>query len=509
LINVSLDLDLLTLTLTLTSLSAQDFSGKRHLQRHSISMKHINEHILELYVLGSEDILKRRSAIERHLKECAGCSSLVEEMRGYYGEANREYKEHPHIVSTPDRALTKRDVDLTPLFTAVPIPVPQRPLNAVQRFGGYMRQHPVRSATGGVMMLGVCALLASLIIHAPFKDRSLVSFKYNAGENTLEALNGANEVLWNKPSENIRFVIDGEQEYHHHKTVLADLNGDGNNELVTTSSLWDTGQKEWIPRLSVFNSGGGLEFQREFSRTVQYKNRRYSSIFYGEAVLTLSDTLGKTKEIFVAVNNTRSPYYLARFDHRGKLLGEFWHFGFLPRISVLTMEPGSRPLLLLCGCNDTEDSTNRTFPAIALLDPDKLRGKTECSATRGFGYPASEAEVLYIRLPRTDIADALVVTEGVMYRVSGDSTKVRLYVCSSNQPGLEYVFSNTMVIQDIIPYSGFETVHAKLLSERKILSRLGPEYLENLKHGIRYWDGKEWRKEVVRVHPLDAKEVEH
>jgi hypothetical protein len=501
LINGSLDLDLLTLILILTSLPAQDFSGKRHVQRHSISMKHIDEHILELYVLGNEDNLKRRTAIERHLKECAGCSSLVEEMRGYYGEANREYKEHPHIVSTPDRALTKRDVDLTPLFSAVPIPVPQRPLNAIQRFGGYMRQHPVRSATGGVMMLGVCALIVSMVVNSPFKDRTLVSFKYNPNDNTLDALNGSNEVLWKKASMSIGTVLEGERKYDSHKTVIVDLDRNGNKELVTTITMWDPDKNEWFPELRVFGANSNLEFAHEFNREVRYRNRQYSSSFFGDMILTLPDSCGKTNELYVAVNNDRSPFYLARLNHQGEILGEYWHFGFLSSISSLGMRSGGNPYILLCGMNDMDDSTNRSFPAIAVVDPYKLQGRTESSVVRGFGFPASDAEVLYVRLPRTDIADALDATEGVRRRIPGDSAEVRLEVGTSYTPSLEYVFTRSMVIQDVKPFTGYETIHRKLVSEGKIHSTYGPEFFENLKKGIRYWDGKEWRKEVTRVFP--------
>jgi hypothetical protein len=462
-------------------------------------MKHIDEHILELYVLGSEEVRKQRAAIERHLGQCPGCSSIVEEMRRYYEDADLEYDQHPRESSTPDLALKKRETDLNPLFTAVSMPVAQRTRRGMERFGWYVRQHPVRSVVGGFMTLGVFALAASLAVNMVFKNRALVSYNYNPGANTLEGLNGRDEVLWSKPSEDVKSIVEGEHVHQYRKTILTDLEGSGSNEVITTIPIWDEQNSVYEAGLRVFEADGTIRFQRDFARPVHYMNRQYPPLFRGEALLALNASHSNAKELFVAVNNNRSPSFLARFDDQGELLGEYWHFGFLPKISELAMEPGRRPFVILYGCNDTEDSTNRTFAAIVIIEADKLRGKTECSATRGFGYPASEAEVFYIRLPRTDISDALEATEGVIYRMPGDSTEARFYVSSTNQPGLEYVFSNTMVIRDVMPYTGFETVHAKLRSEGKVHSRLGPEYLERLKRGVRYWDGKEWRKEVTRV----------
>jgi hypothetical protein len=42
-------------------------------------------------------------------------------------------------------------------------------------------------------------------------------------------------------------------------------------------------------------------------------------------------------------------------------------------------------------------------------------------------------------------------------------------------------------------------IHAKLKKEGRISSTFDQNYLEDLKNGIRYWDGKEWKKEWTKV----------
>jgi hypothetical protein len=46
---------------------------------------------------------------------------------------------------------------------------------------------------------------------------------------------------------------------------------------------------------------------------------------------------------------------------------------------------------------------------IVLLDPEKLTGQKESACTPGFGLPVSDAERSYIRLPRSDVEEALDV----------------------------------------------------------------------------------------------------
>lgn len=49
-------------------------------------MNHIEEHILELYVLGAPEAQDRARDIEEHLNVCAGCRELHGEITAYHHE---------------------------------------------------------------------------------------------------------------------------------------------------------------------------------------------------------------------------------------------------------------------------------------------------------------------------------------------------------------------------------------------------------------------------------------
>ena len=461
-------------------------------------MKHVDQHILELYVLGDKEILRRRASIERHLLECAGCGSLVKEMQSYYVDLDRHYKDRAKEAHVSEEVLARSNEDLPSLFTAMSMPVPRRG-DSVGNVRRYIRQHPVLSAGSGVFLLGALVLLGSLTLNSSSKDKTLVSFKYNGGENTLEALNGSNEVLWKKPSKDVMNTISVERQYRTHWTRIADLDQNGKHELITIIPQWDKKESDWTEALRVFSADDNLLWESKFTRVTHYRDRDYAANFRAMDILVENDNSGKGREVLVAVLNNRSPNFLARFDHRGELLGEYWHFGHLARISNFGVESAGDSLILLAGINDMDDSTNRSFPVIVALNPKELKGQTESSVTRGFGFPESKAEVFYVRLPRSDVANALEMSEGVTVRLETDGMTARFCVSTSDNVGLEYAFSKGMEVVEVKPFSGFEALHAKLASEGKIRSTYGPEYFEQLKRGVRYWNGKEWRKVVARV----------
>lgn len=455
-------------------------------------MNHFNEHILEMYVLGSGMSSRDRTAIETHLKGCDSCRAIAEEMRLFHGEARDFYREHPDGIEVAPKALSRSRTDLMPLFDAPPVPAHMRSRGA-QRVWEHVQRHRVASTAGGILIFGGLVLLAGLLTGPFMKGRTIASFKYDPLDNTIEVMNARDEVLWKKPSEDIRHVIDSEQAYNLRKTILV------NQELATVIPLWDARINEYGPRLRVFTAAGDLRFERDLDRPIHYGQRTYSSRIYGDGLLATPASDGRSDDICVASCNNRSPFYLGRFSGTGEVLGEYWHFGFIPRISRAMIAGEQRPCVVLSGVNDTEDSTAGSYPVVVVLDPSKLEGVHESSATRGFGYSTTAAELYYIRLPRTDIADALRSSESVMFRIPGDSAAIRFYVNVPQGVGLEYVFGTDMRVREVKPYSGFERARAVLVEQGKLRSDCGPAYFEDLKRGVRYWDGEVWREDVTRV----------
>jgi hypothetical protein len=167
--------------------------------------------------------------------------------------------------------------------------------------------------------------------------------------------------------------------------------------------------------------------------------------------------------------------------------------------------------IIMGGINDTADTVNvdspvQLFPVIVVIDPEKVIGNKRSVSASGFHLPESDAEVYYIRLPLSDMEYARKVEASVISILTQQQNTIP--VCVESGPlgelptQFEYVFDRTMVIREVKTTNMTETAHARLVAEGKITCKLDKVYLENLKNGVRYWDGREWRMEAVRVNHL-------
>lgn len=467
-------------------------------------MTHIDEHILELFVLGAAEVRDQRDGIETHLQTCARCRDLIEQMKSFYKEADVEFNRHPQFAPTKGTSLVHARQELAPLFEGIePSEVQLRPAG-LRRVQAFARRHPFMSGAG-TFALGVTLFLAgSTMLNSPFRDRNPVYTHYNLKENTVEVYNRRDEKLWQKPTLQAADIETNEMGTRVRRAVVGDLDGTGHNKVVTTIPMWNDDQKEWISLIRGFDADGTLLFETNLNQTTRYRGRKYASDFYAHGITIMESPGGTTRTILVNVTNHRSPFFLARLDHRGNLLGEYWHFGHLiGAYEIPKSDPREDALVALCGVNDVGDSTYETVPVIVIVDPSKITGIDESTATPGFGKPESGAERFYIRLPQTDMARALGIVEGARYLRYSADPNLTFCVEGTDDQGtriaFDYTFTKEMKISSVKPMSGVETIHARLLAEGKISSTFDSSYTENLKKGIQYWDGRDWRTNVVRV----------
>jgi hypothetical protein len=189
---------------------------------------------------------------------------------------------------------------------------------------------------------------------------------------------------------------------------------------------------------------------------------------------------------------------------RGELLGEYWHFGHLLRPRTVPSTAGSGEFVILMGSNDADSNGGGHFPIIAVLDPSKITGRSEATATRGFGLPASSAEVAYIRIPSSDMDDGLhavtTVVKGVM---PGNDRRWSFIVEGKNDTttisGFEYVFDASWRIEAVLSVDGNARIRAGLLEKGLVHGQIDQQYLDALKNSVEYWDGHRWMREFSLI----------
>ena len=464
-------------------------------------MTHIDEHILELYVLGSEKVKSQRRELEEHLLVCHGCRELVEKILRFYADADEELKSLEKAQPEATTALVQKRLEVTPYEDWISPAPPRYPLTRFERFQRFARRHPVVTGAGSFAAVAIAAALINFFA-LPKKDANPTAYLYNTTENKIEIYNREGDKLWS-----LGDVATGSDrslyDMKYKRTVVSDLDGDGVNEIITTSQLFEDhiGDKNC---LRVFGANGEVRFKRGFMAKFVYLNRIYSPLFDANYLLVFPTEKNSGEDIFVTtINNGRSPSFLARLDRHGTDIGKYWHFGELDfAIDTVGIAGGHQEAIIICGQDDTADSTGGEFPFVAVLDPTKIISDKKSTASPGFQFPLSDAELFYVKLPTPEV-NVHAGTRLLIRQIRKEGTGIFSVYCTSgrpdNPPSFYFYFTEDMHVAEVKPDDQTNQFYRKLHDEGKISYTMTREYLENLKTAVRYWDGKQWRKEVVRV----------
>ena len=469
-------------------------------------MKHIDEHTLELFVLGAKEVQPRKKAIESHLKKCEGCRVLAQDIETFYAHADAHFASRGQAQPLKATLVrTHSPLDLTtdpyPLVKRVSDVAPT-PKTLVQHVFSYAKQNPIKFSAGSFVFLGVLAFFVQFTFKTMTKDTNPSYSLLNVAHTALEVYNHHDDMLWHLPLPTIDDFARAEQREGIHFTYVADLNGDGENEVIT---ILPSPSGEYNRRtIRVFDENKDVLLEKRFEdRTVNYLSNHYEADFVLHQLIV--DRFGEEgrNQILVSASNSRSPWFLARLDAQLKPIGKYWHFGQMMSAHEVDLFGNGKKQILLCGVNQANELTTGQFSVIAVVDPTQIVGTTEATTTRGFGFGPSAAELYYIRIPESNMALAMGFKQGPPNLISAESEpQLRFSVNSSSneqEPGFEYVFAKDMRIQTIKYNSQDVLLHAKLKSEGKISTTFDEKYLDDLKSEVRYWDGKEWRKEATRV----------
>jgi hypothetical protein len=467
-------------------------------------MKHVDHHTLELYVLKSASIRGKRRSVANHLAACPHCRTIADEILLIYTEAEKHIQQMHDVPVVSQVAvrewnkhsLASREYDSRP---------PERVNRSlVRRFVRFSRSRPVVTSTGLVATIVFLVIGTMNVMRwiAPASNPS--QLHYDISRDVLEVYDEKENLLWQKPSRGLRGIQGTESISGTRYTLIGDLDGQGRNDVISMLPNESNSAQQLNNTIRIYDSNGHMIVSRALGTDVNYAGRVYPGAQFGGGGLALAhDPSGTGMDIVASAPHFRSPSVIVRMNGRGELLGEYWHFGHLVRPRTVQSTAGSGEFVILMGSNDS-DSSGRDFPIIAVLDPSKITGQSEATATRGFGFPASRAEVAYIRLPRSDIDDAFHAGVEVLRVTPGDERHWSFIVTGNDAPNgscFEYVFDASWRIEAVLSSNGNARIRARLQEKGLVHGQIDQQYLDALKNSVEYWDGQKWAREFNLVHP--------
>jgi hypothetical protein len=464
-------------------------------------MEHPGEHSIELYVLRAPEGKPERERIEAHLQECAGCRDLADAVASFYTDLQVDILTHPSRDASASRSLAAVSGPTPVIFEP---PFREAPLSRVRHAGfvRYVRAHPFVAGGGGLALLGGLAFLMLTFDLMPSRDRSLSTVIENQNSSTLDAYNRAGEKLWSCPVPHLVESLQQGRQTGRTYLQLADLNGDGRNELFTTYPVV-SGEGEDGEVLHVLDNE-----QREIGKirpgqTITCRGRVYPDEFHvgGFSVGDFSGT-GRM-EIIVLMNHLHSPSIVSRYDAAGNRLGTYRHFGQLSLMGTKPVADGPAREFVLYGASDTEEG--RYAAVIVGLDPSRLTGDGESSYSGGFGLPHSAAEHHYLRIPQTEVAREFglhVLLEKAKAVPLKDEEGFRILSTASSDSALvyfEYIFGSNFRLVEVKSSNTTEVLFNRLAAKGLLGGNFFDDYMKVVAGEVRYWDGRLWQARPTPV----------
>jgi len=465
-------------------------------------MEHPSEHSIELHVLRAPDGESERERIEAHLKECAGCRAIVDAASSFYAELQVDILTRPAGVPSSSRSLAETSGRAAAIFES---PFREAPLSQIRSRGPvrrFVRAHPFVAGGGGLVLAGGIVMLIMTFLRTPARDLNPIRVIENKFQSTLDAYNRVDEKLWSLPVAHLGKYVDQEEETGRKDVQLADLDGDGMNEIITSLPL-DPGEVEDGNVLHILNYRKADVLKIKPGETVVCRDRMYPDDFHIGG-FSVGDFSGSGHmEILVLSNDLHSPSIVSRYDAGGKRLGTFRHFGQLRLMGVKPLIDGARKEFVLFGGSDREEGK---FTAIILgLDPSLIVGDGESSFSGGFGLPHSAAERYYVHVPRTEVAKgfgAIVFFRGAKAVPLQDEPGFRI-VAGGTPDSLniyfEYIFRANFSIVEVKSENSTKQLFDRLATMGRVTGGFFDDYMKVVAGEVRYWDGHRWQVQPTPV----------
>lgn len=449
-------------------------------------MKHFDEHIIELFVLGSKEVAAQRGAFEAHLKECFSCRELYQEISDFHSLAGDT---QPLLRGTEEK-VEELSVVIDPQYIqrrpAVLRLVPMKVSARIRRFA---RKNPVTSSFTFVAVVLLMAL--ALRYSLPVRDSNPNYVHHNEAKGLVEVFNREGGSLWNIVIGN-RGMISGELlESGNLHTAVADLDEDGKNEVITMVPPENNSKNT----LTIYDAAGNIILRKELGMPFAFNGEPYINQFLIRGIAVDDFERNGKKEIIVEMAHYHSPSLVQRLDGHGDVLGEYWHYGHFWGMKEITTQEGKK-LLVLCGIDDKEERA-----VVSVLNPVNITGKTEATATRGFSLAASQAELYYIGFPQCDFDSLVEKPKPRVLDVYGETSNEIVFGIS-NAPRnrfFAFTFSKSFTVLEVNTDDGTRRMREKLLKEGKIHGEMNRAYFEKLKEGVEYWNGSSWEKNLAEV----------
>lgn len=451
-------------------------------------MEHIDEKILELYVLEGDDVADKRNEIETHLKECAGCAALVSEINDYYKEVEEIRAQHTELNS---KALTLRNmiVKIPPFGGEYQVPAIR--MTKAARIILFVLRNPVKSAVGFLTTLAAAFWL--MLPSQPIKDTNPEYAR--AKDEFLVVYNKIGQELWKKyigVGYDIKDIPDPDINSIGNFLAMMDVNGDHKKEII---AIFGWGYELPLHNTVLcLNSDGSELWKYEFNRQMKFGDESYPNEYRVTSMIVGDFEMDSKIEVIAVAQHL--PYYptaVFKLDAAtGTLQNEYWHSGHISALSHQDIDSDGVEEIFFGG-----EHNGYNQASLLILDPRLIEGHAPAPPT----YTPADLQVgkekYFLLFPTTDVLVWGTRKRNFVSKIrftKNNLTEVDILETNIGTTGFgfAYYFNDSLNCIKIGDRDDFEALHRKLESEGKLSNKINEQYYEEYRRGIRYWDGEKF-----------------
>ncbi len=451
-------------------------------------MKHYDEHTISQFLLNPERQDAEWTSFLEHIRVCYSCREMYDELNAFYAALHEERNLLPGRTERGTHNLIR-----TWREERVPVTRSRNWKDRAAVISRVVRERPV--VTAGISTLSIALLLFALLLRTTITDRNPVHAITDDDARALEVYNNSNQKLWEEHWASQERYGEAEVADHLTLSAVADIDGDGRNEVLTVLPFGNSAtQQEWAT-LRVYGADSKHLLQEPLGHDAHFKGQAIESTFTAVMLTIGRDGPDGKPTLLIALKNRHSTSVLLRLAHQGTVLGEYWHYGHFESFHMTDLHGDGRQKIILCGINDAIERA-----VVSVVDPEKIVGLTESSATPGFGYRPSVAEEYYVELPKSVFEDDRIARGRASYVYSENKQSLSIgYGYGHNSSMLDYVFSRKMVIQQINASDDAHVRFDEYVAKENLRNVSLDSTLHVLATSIRYWTGSQWASAPTTV----------
>ena len=264
--------------------------------------------------------------------------------------------------------------------------------------------------------------------------------------------------------------------------IIKDIDGDRKPEVLFTTQT----QNEFKEgKLTCFDADGKKMWHFEAGRQIKFGTTVYTGDYRIKGIdICDFDKDGTSEILVISRHRNHFPNQIALLDSTGRMMGEYWHSGYLIDYGFLDIDDDRNEEIFLGGCNNEYKKG-----CVVVLEHDNIQGGSPQTGEYRCSQLDEGTEKYYVLLPRTDVAKN---QSGIGSINSIDILKSNKILVEMRFSRIYFEFNQDLSLHSINISHGYKKMYEDIFGTTTSMAEHQAKTRSELRDKILYYDGSDW-----------------